>query len=70
MKSEQTLMNADELPLTDELVSAYLQDNPEFFNRNNELMTGVKTYGFAPRYRFLSGKTAAAIETKSTSFRR
>ena len=42
MKSEQTLMNADELPLNDELVSAYLQDNPEFFNRNNELMTGLR----------------------------
>ena len=42
MKSEQTLMNTDELPLTDELVSAYLQDNPEFFNRNNELMTGLR----------------------------
>jgi len=42
MKSEQTIMNTDDLPLTDELVSAYLQDNPDFFNRNNELMTGLK----------------------------
>lgn len=42
MKSEQTMINADELPLTDELVSAYLQDNPEFFSRNNELMTGLR----------------------------
>ena len=42
MKSEQTMTNIDELPLTDELVSAYLQDNPEFFNRNNELMTGLR----------------------------
>jgi len=42
MKSEQTTMNTDDLPLTDELVSAYLQDNPEFFNRNNELMTGLR----------------------------
>ena len=42
MKSEQTIMNTDELPLTDELVSAYLQDNPDFFNRNNELMTGLR----------------------------
>ncbi len=42
MKNEQTIMNIDELPLTDELVSAYLQDNPEFFNRNNELMTGLR----------------------------
>jgi uncharacterized protein YigA (DUF484 family) len=42
MKNEQTIMNADDLPLSDELVSAYLQDNPEFFNRNNELMTGLR----------------------------
>jgi len=42
MKSEQTRMNTDDLPLTDELVSAYLQDNPEFFHRNNELMTGLR----------------------------
>jgi len=42
MKSEQIIMNTDDLPLTDELVSAYLQDNPEFFNRNNELMTGLR----------------------------
>jgi len=42
MKSKQTIINTDELPLTDELVSTYLQDNPEFFNRNNELMTGLR----------------------------
>ena len=42
MKSEQTIMNTDDLPLTDELVSAFLQDNPEFFNRNSELMTGLR----------------------------
>jgi len=36
------MTNIDELPLTDELVSAYLQDNPEFFSRNNELMTGLR----------------------------
>lgn len=42
MKSEQIMTNIDELPLNDELVSAYLQDNPEFFNRNNELMTGLR----------------------------
>lgn len=42
MKNEQTMKNIDELPLTDELVGAYLQDNPEFFNRNNELMTGLR----------------------------
>lgn len=42
MKSEQPQMSIDNLPLTDELVSAYLQDNPDFFNRNNELMTGLR----------------------------
>lgn len=42
MKSEQSIMNTDDLPLTDELVSAYLQDNPEFFNRNNELISGLR----------------------------
>ena len=42
MKSEQIMTNIDDLPLTDELVGAYIQDNPEFFNRNNELMTGLR----------------------------
>lgn len=42
MKNEQKIASIDELPLTDELVSDYLQDNPEFFNRNNELMTGLR----------------------------
>ena len=42
MKNEHPLMNTDNLPLTDELVSAYLQDNPDFFSRNNELMTGLR----------------------------
>lgn len=36
------MINSDDLPLTDELVSAYIQDNPEFFNRNSELMTGLR----------------------------
>ncbi len=42
MKNEQTMTPIDELPLTDDLVSAYLQDNPEFFSRNNELMTSLR----------------------------
>lgn len=42
MKNEQKVTNVDDLPITDELVSAYLQDNPEFFNRHNELMTGLR----------------------------
>ena len=42
MKNEQPIMNTDDLPLTDELVSAYLQDNPDFFSRNNEIITGLR----------------------------
>lgn len=42
MKNEQIMASIDDLPLTDELVSAYLQDNPDFFNRNNKLMTGLR----------------------------
>ncbi len=42
MSKKKEVINTDELPLTDELVSAYLQDNPEFFNRNAELMTGLR----------------------------
>ncbi len=42
MKKEQEVVDTDNLPLTDELVSAYLQDNPDFFNRNAELMTGLR----------------------------
>ena len=42
MKSEQPKMNTDDLPLTDDLVSAYLHDNPEFFSRNNGLMTSLR----------------------------
>jgi uncharacterized protein YigA (DUF484 family) len=42
MKNKHTVTSIDDLPITDELVSAYLQDNPEFFNRNNELMTGLR----------------------------
>jgi len=34
--------NNHEIPLTDELVSDYLQDNPEFFNRNTELVTSLR----------------------------
>ena len=42
MNKEQDIVNTDELPLTDELVNAYLQDNPDFFARNNELMTELR----------------------------
>lgn len=35
-------INSEDLPLTDELVVSYLQDNPEFFNRNNSLVTSLR----------------------------
>ncbi|WP_245560659.1 DUF484 family protein [Colwellia piezophila] len=42
MNDLQKSINSEELPLTDELVVSYLQDNPEFFNRNNSLMTSLR----------------------------
>ena len=39
--SESTL-NFDDLPLSDELIVTYLQDNPEFFNRNPELVASLR----------------------------
>lgn len=42
MNDVQQAINSEDLPLTDELVVSYLQDNPEFFNRNNSLMTSLR----------------------------
>ncbi len=42
MNDVQQGINSDDIPLTDELVVSYLQDNPEFFNRNNSLMTSLR----------------------------
>lgn len=42
MNDVQQSINSEDLPLTDELVVSYLQDNPEFFNRNNTLMTSLR----------------------------
>jgi len=42
MNDIQHSINSEEIPLTDELVVSYLQDNPEFFNRNNSLMTSLR----------------------------
>ncbi|KGJ97669.1 DUF484 family protein [Colwellia psychrerythraea] len=42
MNDVQKSINCEEIPLTDELVVSYLQDNPEFFNRNNSLMTSLR----------------------------
>ena len=40
--NEQNPLHADDLPLTDEIVARYLEDNPEFFNRNPALVTGLR----------------------------
>jgi uncharacterized protein YigA (DUF484 family) len=40
--NEQNLLDSNNLALTDELVSRYLQDNPEFFNRNAALLSSIK----------------------------
>ncbi|MFD2165730.1 DUF484 family protein [Thalassotalea euphylliae] len=40
--NEQNLVSSDELPLTDELVARFLEDNPEFFNRNPELVNALR----------------------------
>jgi uncharacterized protein YigA (DUF484 family) len=42
MNEIQHSINSDELPLTDELILTYLQDNPDFFNRNPSLMTSLR----------------------------
>ena len=42
MNDVQQGINSEDIPLTDELVVSYLQDNPEFFNRNNSLMTSLR----------------------------
>ncbi|MCP4989714.1 MAG: DUF484 family protein [Colwellia sp.] len=42
MNDIQQSINSEDIPLTDELVISYLQDNPEFFNRNNSLMTSLR----------------------------
>ena len=42
MHDVQKSINSEEIPLTDELVVSYLQDHPEFFNRNNSLMTSLR----------------------------
>lgn len=43
MKNEiENTVPVDEFALSDELVTTYLQDNPEFFNRNPALMTSLR----------------------------
>ncbi len=42
MNDVQRSINSDKIPLTDELVVSYLQDNPGFFDRNNNLITSLR----------------------------
>jgi uncharacterized protein YigA (DUF484 family) len=41
MNDEHTVQT-DEIPLTDELVARFLEDNPEFFARNPNLTTQLR----------------------------
>ncbi len=40
--SDQNLMSADDIKLTDELIVSYLQEHPEFFNRQADLVTSLR----------------------------
>lgn len=40
--SDQNLMSDDEIKLTDELIVSYLQEHPEFFNRQGEFVTSLR----------------------------
>lgn len=40
--SEENAIQTDDLPLTDELVANFLNDNPEFFNRNPSLVNNLR----------------------------
>ncbi len=40
--SDQNLISDDEIKLTDELIVSYLQEHPEFFNRQAELVTSLR----------------------------
>lgn len=40
--NDQHLLSDDEIKLTDELIVAYLQENPEFFNRQADFVTTLR----------------------------
>ncbi|MFT5814194.1 MAG: hypothetical protein ACI9VT_001954 [Psychroserpens sp.] len=40
--SDQNLMSDDKIKLTDELIVSYLQEHPEFFNRQAEFVTNLR----------------------------
>lgn len=42
MQSNESEMLLNDISLTDELVAAYLQDHPEFFNRQADVVTGLR----------------------------
>ncbi len=40
--NEENTMQTDELPLTDDLIVSFLQSDPEFFNRNPEIINSLR----------------------------
>lgn len=40
--SDHDLIQGEELPLSDELIVSFLEDNPDFFNRNLSLITSLR----------------------------
>lgn len=40
--TDQNILSTDDINLTDELVANYLQENPEFFNRQTEFLTRLR----------------------------
>lgn len=40
--TDRPMIQTDELPLTDELIVSFLQDNPDFFNRHPELVSSLR----------------------------
>jgi len=42
MNDLEVSINSEDIPLTDELVVSYLQDNLDFFNRNQSLVTSLR----------------------------
>lgn len=40
--SDHDLIQGEELPLSDELIVSFLEDNPDFFNRNPSLITSLR----------------------------
>ncbi len=71
--SDHLLIQTDELPLTDDLIVSYLQDNPDFFNRHPELITALRisdvqrgTVSLVERQQLLLRQKVHALEEEIT----